>query len=95
MKARWRATLSKALEVDPAYVPEVIVCCAMLHNLCLEMNDHLGEMEDPQPAEDPQDGPPIRLGGPERPGTHIRDRIAQQLAAPVELVQQLIDHDYL
>lgn len=39
------ATLFKALEVSQAFAPDVINCCALLHNLCLKTNDTM-EMED-------------------------------------------------
>ena len=35
MKARWRSTLFKALEVKPAFCSEVFLVCAVLHNVCL------------------------------------------------------------
>ncbi|XP_062406275.1 putative nuclease HARBI1 [Sardina pilchardus] len=89
MKARWRATLSKALEVSPAFAPDIIACCAFLHNLCLSMNDDLEDIEMPEP--DPQIAPPIR--GPERSGNHTRDRIALMNAVG-HLPQHLHDHNY-
>ncbi|XP_034722167.1 protein ALP1-like, partial [Etheostoma cragini] len=58
LKTRWRSIFLKALEVDVLYVPEVIACCTVLHNICLTNGDLLepeayaeGEAEDhPQPA---------------------------------------------
>ncbi|KAL2095436.1 hypothetical protein ACEWY4_010155 [Coilia grayii] len=41
MKTRWRTTFLKALEVDVTYAPEVIVCCTVLHNICLTNGDVL------------------------------------------------------
>ena len=35
----------KALEVDILFVPEVITCCTILHNICLSNGDLL-EPED-------------------------------------------------
>ena len=35
IKTRWRSIFFKALEVDPAFVPAIITCCAALHNICL------------------------------------------------------------
>ncbi|XP_056449927.1 uncharacterized protein LOC130385450 [Gadus chalcogrammus] len=49
LKTRWRAIFLKALEVDVLFVPEVILCCTILHNICLSREDVL----DP---EDPEDG---------------------------------------
>ena len=45
MKARWRATLFKVLELSPAFASDIITCCAFLHNLCLKTNDIM-ELED-------------------------------------------------
>ncbi len=45
MKAWWRATFCRALEVSPAFAPNVIPSCAFFHNLCLKMND-IVELED-------------------------------------------------
>ncbi|TDG97605.1 hypothetical protein EPR50_G00228020 [Perca flavescens] len=58
LKTRWRSIFLKALEVDVLYVPEVIACCTVLHNICLSNGDLLeaedyvyGEAGDyPQPA---------------------------------------------
>ncbi|XP_032363501.1 putative nuclease HARBI1 [Etheostoma spectabile] len=58
LKTRWRSIFLKALEVDVLYVPEVIACCTVLHNICLTNGDLLepeadveGDAEDhPQPA---------------------------------------------
>ncbi|KAK0142685.1 Protein ALP1-like [Merluccius polli] len=35
LKTRWRAIFLKTLEVDILFVPEVILCCTILHNICL------------------------------------------------------------
>ncbi|XP_034086410.1 uncharacterized protein LOC117555601 [Gymnodraco acuticeps] len=42
MKARWRATLFKALEVSPSFAPDIIACCAFL---CIDLNDVLEDAE--------------------------------------------------
>lgn len=36
MKTRWRSIFMKALELKPTFVPEVVACCAALHNLSNE-----------------------------------------------------------
>ena len=41
LKMRWRSIFLKALEVDVRFVPEVIVCCTVLHNICLTNGDLL------------------------------------------------------
>ncbi|TDH00102.1 hypothetical protein EPR50_G00183870 [Perca flavescens] len=58
LKTRWRSIFLKALEVDVLYVPEVIACGTVLHNIYLRNGDLLeaedyveGEAGDyPQPA---------------------------------------------
>ncbi|CAJ1081180.1 putative nuclease HARBI1 isoform X1 [Xyrichtys novacula] len=53
VKARWRSIFLRALEVKPAFASEVVTCCAILHNICMDNGD-LFEAE-PPPEED---GPP-------------------------------------
>ena len=68
MKARWRSTLFKALEVRTAFVSEVALACAFLHNLCLANGDLLEEV--PEEPEEP--GPPAPLDTDrESSGTHL------------------------
>ncbi|XP_045890161.1 putative nuclease HARBI1 [Micropterus dolomieu] len=93
MKSRRRATLSKALEVSPTFAPDLITCCAFLHNLCISMDYELEELDEVPNAADPQISPPV--GGRERPGNHIRDTIAARLSAPIRVSQHLNEHDYL
>lgn len=94
MKARWRATLFKAMEVSPTFAPDVVACCAFLHNLCLRTNDALEMEEDINEHEEH----PVPLhnapGALETPGVHIRERMAAQLSAPAHLPQHLHGHDY-
>ncbi|KAK0142797.1 Protein ALP1-like [Merluccius polli] len=83
LKTRWRSIFFKALEVDVLYVPEVIACCAVLHNICLSNGDLL-EPEDgeDEPAEDqPQPAPQDAVCGAE-----ARQRMARLCFAP--------EHDY-
>ena len=57
MKTRWRSIFFCALEVDVSFVPDVIVCCTMLHNVCLGNDDVLPvdeeDPEEPVEGEDP------------------------------------------
>ncbi|RXN19425.1 hypothetical protein ROHU_007292 [Labeo rohita] len=46
MKARWRSLFFKALEVSPVFVPEVVACCAVLHNLALLNGDIVEPVEE-------------------------------------------------
>lgn len=48
MKARWRRTLSSALEVEVCFCTEVMIACAFLHNVCLTH----GDVVEPEDAED-------------------------------------------
>lgn len=63
MKICWQATLSKALEVHPNLAQDIIACCALLHNLCLKMNNVLEETEDLLPDKDLSECPLIGAGG--------------------------------
>nr|XP_057945563.1 uncharacterized protein LOC131139718 [Doryrhamphus excisus] len=89
METRWRSIFLKALEVDVLYVPEVIACCTVLHNICLSSGDVLepeeargGEAASDH-AEDPEEPPPAGTVC----GAEDRHRMAMLCYAP--------DHDYL
>ena len=59
MKTRWHSIFFKALEVDSHFVPDVITCCTVLHNICLGV----GDLEDPGPEAAENDvGPPPQMG---------------------------------
>ena len=82
LKTRWRAIFLKALEV---FVPEVILCCTILDNICLSQGDVL----DPEDGEDSEAGAaeeedPRREAAP--PGTvsgaEERNRMAALCYAP-------------
>ena len=54
MKTHWRSILM-ALEVNLTFVPEVVTCCAVLHNVCLSNEDIVdpeenngGDLDQPQ-----------------------------------------------
>ncbi|KAL7381528.1 hypothetical protein ABVT39_007335 [Epinephelus coioides] len=51
MKAHWRSIFFKALEVKPRFALEVIACCAILHNICMDN----GDLFETEPA-DEEDG---------------------------------------
>ena len=87
LKTRWRAIFLKALEVDILYVPEVITCCTILHNICLSNGDLLEPDVGVDGAADdlPDHGeraPPGAICGSEE-----RNRMATLCYAP--------DHDYI
>ncbi|KAI4827864.1 hypothetical protein KUCAC02_031226 [Chaenocephalus aceratus] len=42
-----------------------------------------------------QNPPPAAAGGQESPGHHLRDRIAAQLSASVQMAPHLREHDYI
>lgn len=87
MKTRWRSIFFKALEVDITFVPSVITCCAVLHNICLGV----GDIEEPV-QEAWVDNIPLAPLAVEVGGAALRERLAGRISAPV---QQLLDHDYL
>ncbi|KAK7136426.1 hypothetical protein R3I94_014919 [Phoxinus phoxinus] len=90
LKTRWRSIFFKALEVSPAFVPEVVACCTVLHNLCL-LN---GDIVDPEVVED-DDGPPEPRNTEASAGEHVRDNLAAAVSAPGNCVPALHEHDYL
>lgn len=81
LKTRWRSIFLKALEVDVAYVPEVIACCVVLHNICLSNGDLLdpeAEGADEQQGDYQEPAPPGTICGAED-----RQRMAVQCEAGV------------
>lgn len=95
MKARWRATFFKALEVSPAFAPDIAACCAFLHNLCLTTNDIIKLEEHLIPDSDHQGLLQHPPGGLETSGRNIRNRMAATVSAPELLPQHLQEHDYI
>ncbi|RXN34359.1 G2 M phase-specific E3 ubiquitin- ligase-like protein [Labeo rohita] len=91
MKTCWRSIFFKALEISPAFVPEVVACCAVLHNLAL-LNGDIVETED---EEDHDDDPPEPHNPQARVGDHVRDNLAAAVSAPNICVAALHEHDYL
>ncbi|KAI2647515.1 hypothetical protein H4Q32_028995 [Labeo rohita] len=91
MKMRWCSIFFKALEISPAFVPEVVACRAVLHNLALLSGDTV-EAED---EEDHDDGPPEPHNPQAGVGDHVRDNLAAVVSAPNICVAALHEHDYL
>ncbi|KAL7373508.1 hypothetical protein ABVT39_008327 [Epinephelus coioides] len=93
MKARWRATLFKALEVRPHFVSEVALACTFLHNICLARRDVMEE-EELQPEDPGPPAPADQRHMEESSGDHIRARLCAQVSAPQQRHNALVDHDY-
>lgn len=89
MKTRWHSIFFKALEVDSHFVPDVITCCTVLHNICLGV----GDLEDPGPeAAENYVGPPPQMGPGDLSGVAVRNTLTRQISAPRT---QLHVHNYL
>ena len=89
LKTRWRAIFFHALEVDTTFVPDVIVACTILHNICVGVGDILA-VEGEEPEED--GGDETASGNEETAsGNALRQRIAAQLST---LQNPVGDHDY-
>lgn len=92
LKARWRSIFFKALEVSPVFVPEVVACCAILHNLCMRHDDLVEEaVADDQPDDGPVEPERLQV----RSGDTARDILAAAVSAPVCQVPALHEHDYM
>ncbi|RXN13240.1 nuclease HARBI1 [Labeo rohita] len=91
LKTCWRSIFFKALEVSPAFVPEVVACCAVLHNLCLQN----GDIVDAEVVEDPADDPPEPQNTEASTGEDVWDNLAAAVSAPDNCVPALHEHDYL
>ncbi|KAK7880178.1 hypothetical protein WMY93_033160 [Mugilogobius chulae] len=92
MKARWRTTMFKALEVKVGFCTDVVTACAFLHNICLSNGDVLEpdvENDDPPPPMPPGDA------GQEASGNMLRARLSAQVSAPLVLQPHLAEHDYI
>nr|XP_061819615.1 uncharacterized protein LOC133608416 [Nerophis lumbriciformis] len=89
MESRWKSIFSKALEVDVLYVPEVVACCTVLHNICLSHGDLLepGDLQDQAAAGEGPEDPAEPLSPGTVCGAEDRHRMAMLCYAP--------DHDYL
>ncbi|RXN02210.1 nuclease HARBI1 [Labeo rohita] len=91
LKTRWCSIFFKALEISPAFVPEVVACCAVLHNLAF-LNGDIVEAED---EEDHDDSPPEPPHPQARVGDDVRDNLAAAVSAPNICVPALHELDYL
>lgn len=74
MKTRWRAIFLSALEVDTTFVPDVILACTILHNICIANGDILPVDEEIQDDVEREEGE-----GEAANGNALRDAIAAQL----------------
>ncbi|CAJ1057656.1 hypothetical protein H4Q32_000108 [Xyrichtys novacula] len=87
VKASWQSIFLRALELKPAFASEVVTCCAILHNICMDNSD-LFEAEPPPEEDGP---PPCSDAGS---GENLRDRLAVAVSVPEVAVAVLQDHDY-
>lgn len=92
MKARWRTTMFKAIEVKVAFCTQVVTACAFLHNVCLTHGDVL----EPEDVDD-QLPLPLPPGDAlqEASGNMLRARLSAQVSAPLALQAHLFEHDYI
>lgn len=74
LKAGWRSIVFKALEVNPNFVPTVVTCCVVLHNLCFANGDII-EAEDVI-SDDDDDDEDVMCGDA------TRNRLAAAVSAP-------------
>ncbi|ROL53738.1 Protein ALP1-like [Anabarilius grahami] len=91
LKTRWRSIFFEALEVSPAFVPDVVACCVVLHNLCLQN----GDIIDPEVVADPDNDPPEPQNTEASTGEDVQDNLAAAVSAPDNCVGALHEHDYL
>ncbi len=90
MKTCWRSLSFKALELSPVFVPEVVACWAVLHNLTLVNGDIIDPVE-----EDHDDGPPEPHNSEPRGVKQVWDNLAAVVSAPNIRVLALHERDYL
>ncbi|XP_022520223.1 putative nuclease HARBI1 [Astyanax mexicanus] len=91
LKTRWRSIFFKALEVSPVFAPEVVACCAVLHNLCIAH----GDIIEPDVPEEEDAHAPEPAQTEERSGNEARENLAAAVSAPQMAVLALLEHDYL
>ncbi len=90
MKTRWRSLFFKALEASPVFVPEVVACCAVLHNLALVNGDIIEPVE-----EDHNDGHPEPHNCEPRGGERVWENLAAAVSTPNIRMLRIHEHDYL
>ncbi|KAI4804698.1 hypothetical protein KUCAC02_026317 [Chaenocephalus aceratus] len=76
----------------------LVLLYSLAHGLSLsvvDMNDVLEDAEAFPPEDGDQSPPPAAACGQESPGHHLRNRIAAQLSAPVQMAPHLREHDYI
>ena len=76
LKTRWRCLL-KQLEESMGHVPQTIITCCILHNICMHMDDQLDE-DDDDTDDDDDDGGDGYLR-PDNAARRIRQAIADYL----------------
>lgn len=90
MMTRWRSIFYKALEVCPTFAAEVVACCAILHNICLDNGDIVEEV-----IMEPADDDHSILGCADvTSGDTLRDTLSAAVSAPEVAVPALQEHDY-
>lgn len=55
LKSRWRCLL-KQLDESTERVPQTIIICCILHNICILTDDHLNDDDDDDDDSDDDDG---------------------------------------
>ncbi|XP_042349776.1 putative nuclease HARBI1 [Plectropomus leopardus] len=93
MKTRWRTIFFKALEVKPTFAPDVIACCAILHNVCLSNGDIVEPAEEVLRPDD--DAGDQHQHQDQQSGERIRELLMAAVSAPDGRVPALEDHDYM
>lgn len=80
LKARWRSIFLKALEVSPDFIPIVVTCCAILHNMCFATHDiidaDVDDDDDDDVNEDNMEAREVVCGDV------MRNRLAAAVSAP-------------
>lgn len=95
LKACWRSIFLKALEVNPNFVPTVVTCCVILHNMCSANGDVLKAEDvitnDDDVANHEENAEPQGVIC----GAAMRSRLAAGVSAPDIHVPALMEHDYV
>lgn len=76
LKTRWRYIFFKALEVSPAFVPEVVAA------QCYTINFPNEDIVDPEVSEDHDIDPPEPGNTEASAGEDVRDNLAAALSTP-------------
>lgn len=78
LKSRWRCLL-KQLEESTNRVPQTIITCCILHNICIRMDDQLDEDDDSDNDDDSDDDGGVGYLRAENAARRIRQTIADYL----------------